>query len=360
MNRVQPKLFEPMTLRGLTVRNRIWIPPMCQYSAFAQDGVATDWHMAHLGSFARGGAGVVITEATSVTPEGRISPEDLGLWNDEQEQALKRIVSFMHSQGAAAGIQLAHAGRKASTFGPFTEQNGSVPQQQGGWTSVGATAEPYPGLEPAQALDVEGISAIVGAFADSAERSLRAGFDLVEVHAAHGYLLHEFLSPLSNTREDTYGGSLANRARFLLEVVDAVRDRVGQDMPVVVRVSATDWVEDGLTVDETIQVVHWLKDRGVDMIDVSSGGAAPVRFAIGPGYQVPLAAAIGEQTGVPVAAVGLITEPVQAEHILFTGQADVVLIGREALRDPHFPLRAAQYFGQPLDYVPTQYGASYR
>ncbi|NDK30636.1 NADH:flavin oxidoreductase/NADH oxidase [Nesterenkonia haasae] len=357
---MQPKLFEPMTLRGLTVRNRIWIPPMCQYSAFARDGVATDWHLAHLGSFARGGAGVVIAEATSVTAEGRISPEDLGLWNDKQEQALERIVSFVHSQGAAAGIQLAHAGRKASTFGPFTEQSGSVPVEQGGWTSVGATAEPYPGLDPAQALDIERIGTIVEAFADSAERAVRAGFDLIEVHSAHGYLLHEFLSPLSNTRDDAYGGSLPNRARLLLQVVDAVRDRVGWHVPIVVRVSATDWVEEGLTLEDTIQVAHWLKDHGVDMIDVSSGGAAPARFAIGPGYQVRLAAAIGEQTGLPVAAVGLITEPVQAEHIVFTGQADVVLIGREALRDPHFPLRAAQYFDHPLDYVPTQYGAGYR
>lgn len=360
MNRVQPKLFEPMTLRGLTVRNRIWIPPMCQYSATARDGVPTDWHMAHLGSFARGGAGVVIAEATSVSAEGRISPEDLGLWNDQQEQALVRIVDFVKSQGAAAGIQLAHAGRKASTFSPFAETTGSVPAEQGGWTAVGSARDPFPGLEAPEALDTTGITRIVGAFADSAERALRAGFDLLEIHAAHGYLLHEFLSPLSNTRDDAYGGSLAGRARFLLEVVDAVRARVGEEVPVIVRVSATDWIDEGLTLEETIEVAQWLKQRGVDMIDVSSGGTAPVRFPVGPGYQVPLAAAIGEQTGLPVAAVGLITEPVQAEHILFTGQADVVLIGREALRDPHFPLRAAQHFGQSLDYVPQQYGAGYR
>ncbi|WP_438830148.1 NADH:flavin oxidoreductase/NADH oxidase [Nesterenkonia natronophila] len=360
MKRVPPKLFEPITLRGLTVRNRIWIPPMCQYSAFAQDGLATDWHMAHLGSFARGGAGVVIAEATSVTAEGRISPEDLGLWNDQQEEALGRIVSFVHSQGAAAGIQLAHAGRKASTFGPFTEQSGSVPHQQGGWSAIGATAEPYPGLNAPQALDTAGIKRIVTAFADSADRARRAGFDLLEIHAAHGYLLHEFLSPLSNTRSDAYGGALDRRARLLLEVVDAVRARVGEDVPLLVRVSATDWIEEGLTLEHTVQLVQWLKDRGVDMIDVSSGGTVPVRFPIGPGYQVPMAAAIGEQTGLPVAAVGMITDPVQAEHILFTGQADVVLIGREALRDPHFPLRAAHHFDHSLDYVPTQYRAGFR
>ncbi|WP_424991661.1 NADH:flavin oxidoreductase/NADH oxidase [Nesterenkonia sphaerica] len=359
MNRVQPKLFEPITLRGHTVRNRIWIPPMCQYSAFAQDGVATDWHLAHLGSFARGGAGAVIAEATSVTAEGRISPEDLGLWSDEQEEALKRIVSFVHSQGASAGIQLAHAGRKASTFGPFAEESGSVPRGQGGWQTLGSTEEPFQGLEAPQALDSAGISRIVAAFAASAERALRAGFDLIEIHAAHGYLLHEFLSPLSNTRNDAYGGSLAGRARLLLEVVDAVRTQVGPQVPVLVRVSATDWVEEGLTLDDTVELAQWLKDHGVDLIDVSSGGNVPVRFPVGPGYQVPLAAAIGTQTGMPVAAVGLITDPVQAEHILFTGQADVVLIGREALRDPHFGLRAAQHFGHSLPYVPTQYSRGF-
>ncbi|GFZ90068.1 NADH:flavin oxidoreductase/NADH oxidase [Nesterenkonia alkaliphila] len=355
-----PALFEPITLRSRTIRNRIWIPPMCQYSAQARDGVATDWHLAHLGAFARGGAGAVIVEATGVTPEGRISPEDLGLWNDAQEQALARIVEFMHSQGAAAGIQLAHAGRKASTYSPFVEGSGSVPQQEGGWTTLAPSAVAYPGLAEPKELTQEGISAIIQAFADSAERALRAGFDIIEVHAAHGYLLHEFLSPLSNFRQDAYGGSLENRARLVLEVAEAVRSRIGEEIPLLVRVSATDWTEEGLTLEETVQVVGWLKERGVDLIDVSSGANAPIRFPIGPGYQVPLAASIREQAEIPTAAVGLITESVQAEHIVFTGQADVVLIGREALRDPHFPLRTAQHFGHRPDYLPVQYERAYR
>lgn len=331
-------LFEPITLRNLTVRNRAWIPPMCQYSAEAQDGVATDWHLAHLGSFARGGAGAVIVEATGVTPEGRIAPQDLGLWNDEQEQALTRIVGFMHSQGAAAGIQLAHAGRKGSTWRPWGEgHTGNVTAEDGGWTTVAPSPIPFPGLAEPEALEETGIDRLVAAFADSAERAIRAGFDLLEIHAAHGYLIHEFLSPLSNTREDGYGGALENRARLLLEVADAVRARVGEGAPLLVRVSATDWTEGGLTLQETIQVVRWLQERGIDMIDVSSGGNAPAAIPVAPGYQVPFAASIRQETGVPTAAVGLITEPVQAEHILATGQADVVLTGREALRDPHFP-----------------------
>lgn len=356
----KPQLFEPIRLRSLTVRNRIWIPPMCQYSAVAQDGVATDWHLVHLGSFARGGAGAVIVEATGVTPEGRISPEDLGLWNQEQAQALAPVVDFMHSQGAAAGIQLAHAGRKASTFAPFAEESGSVPLQHGGWSTAAPSAVAYPGLAEPEALDTAGIGRIIDAFADAAERAVGAGFDLLEIHGAHGYLLHEFLSPLSNTRRDGYGGSLQNRVRLLLEVTDAVRARAGEELPLLVRLSATDWAEGGLTLEDTLQVVDWLKAHGVDMVDISSGGNIPARISPGPGYQVPFASAVKEQTGLPAAAVGLITEPVQAEHILATGQADVVLLGRESLRDPHFPLRAAQHFGQQLDYLPGQYERAYR
>lgn len=358
---MSPKLFEPITLRELTIRNRVWIPAMCQYSAEARDGVATDWHLAHLGSLARGGAGAVITEATGVTPEGRIAPEDLGLWNDEQEKGLARIVDFMHSQGAAAGIQLAHAGRKGSTYRPWgEEQTGSVPEAEGGWTTVGPSAVAYPGLAEPQALSTDGIAQLVEAFADSAERALRAGFDLMEVHAAHGYLLHEFLSPLSNKRDDDYGGSLANRARFLLEVVEAVRARIGQHVPLLVRVSATDWLDEGLSVDEVVEVSGWLRESGVDLIDVSSGGNERARIPLSPGYQVPFADRIRSEAQIPVAAVGLITEPIQAEHILATGQADVVLIGREALRDPHFPLRAAQELGHSVDYLPGQYERAYR
>lgn len=359
---MSPKLFEPITLGNLTIRNRIWVPPMCQYSAEARDGVATAWHLAHLGSFARGGAGAVIVEATSVTPQGRISAQDLGLWNSEQEHALAPIVEFMHSQGAAAGIQLAHAGRKASTYRPWGEEgrSGSVAEDDGGWTTAAPSPAAYPGLHEPQALERGEVSAIVEAFADSAQRAVCAGFDFLEIHGAHGYLLHEFLSPLSNTRDDDYGGSLQNRARMLLEVTESVRDRVGETVPLLVRLSATDWLEEGLTLADTVQVVRWLGEHGVSMVDVSSGGNAPVRIPLGPGYQVGLAAAIRQETGTPVAAVGLITDPVQAEHILATEQADVVLIGRESLRDPHFPLRAAQRVGHRLDYVPDQYERAYR
>lgn len=359
---LSPMLHEPVTVGSLTVRNRTWVPPMCQYSAEAQDGVATDWHLVHLGSLARGGAGAVIVEATAVTAQGRISAQDLGLWNTEQEQALAPIVDFMHAQGAAAGLQLAHAGRKASTYRPWgeDERTGSVPHSAGGWATVAPSAVAYPGLEQPQTLDVGGIEEITEAFADSAGRAVRAGFDLLEIHAAHGYLLHEFLSPLSNLRDDHYGGSLQNRARFLLEVTDAVRARVGDQVPLLVRISATEWLEDGLTLDQTIQVVHWLKAHGVDMIDVSGGGNARVRVPIGPGYQVGLASALREAAGMAVAAVGLITDPVQAEHILATEQADVVLIGRESLRDPNFPLRAAGRLGHRRHPVPGQYERAYR
>lgn len=355
-------LHEPITVGDFTIANRMWVPPMCQYSAEAQDGVATDWHLVHLGSLARGGAGAVIVEATGVTAQGRISAYDLGLWNAEQEQALAPIVEFMHSQGAAAGIQLAHAGRKASTYRPWGEgeRSGSVPPNAGGWTTVAPSALAYPGLDEPEQLSVSGIAAITEAFADSAERAVRAGFDLLEVHGAHGYLLHQFLSPLSNTRDDDYGGSLANRARFLLEVVDAVRARVGDQVPLLVRVSATEWLDEGFTLDQTIQVAHWLKEHGVDMIDVSGGGNARARIPVGPGYQVGLASAIRAAVEVPVAAVGLITEPVQAEHILATEQADVVLIGRESLRDPSFPLRAAGDLGHRPPGVPQQYERAYR
>jgi len=354
-------LFEPITLRGATARNRIWIPPMCQYSAEAQDGVATDWHMVHLGGLARGGAGAVIVEATAVTPEGRISPQDLGLWNDEQREALAPIVAFMQSQGALAGIQLAHAGRKASTYRPFhAERSGSIPESDGGWQTVAPSAIAFPELTEPQALDQAGIDEIVAAFATAARRAIDAGFDLLEIHGAHGYLLHEFLSPLSNTRDDAYGGSLANRARFLLDVVDAVRAEIAEDVPLLVRLSAVDWVEGGLTIDDTVQVVEWLCNHGVDLVDVSSGANMPANIPSGPGYQAGFAEAIRRRTGMPTAAVGLITEPFQAEHILVTGQADVVLIGREALRNANFPIHAAQVLRHKNPSTPIQYHRAYR
>lgn len=353
-------LFEPLIIRGLTFRNRIWVPPMCQYSALAEDGVATDWHLVHLGAMARGGAGAVIVEATGVVPGGRISSRDLGLWNDEQRNALLPVVNFLHSQGAAAGIQLAHAGRKASTWAPWgSDGSGSVPADQGGWVTDAPSAVAFPGLAEPQEMDAAAIREVVDAFAASAARAVTAGFDFVEIHGAHGYLLHEFLSPLSNLRTDDYGGSLANRARFLLEVTDAVRATVGDGMPVFVRLSATDWTEGGLTLDDTVEIAKLLKAHGVDLIDVSSGANVPAKIPVGPGYQVSLAAEVRKRAAVPTAAVGLITEPFQAEQILATGQADAVLIGREMLRDPHFAIRAAQALSHELPYLPGQYERAY-
>jgi len=356
-------LFDPITLRGLEIRNRVWIPPMCQYMVEAQDGVPTPWHLVHLGGLACGGAGAVVVEATGVVPEGRISPQDLGLWNDEQRDAFRPITDFIHSQGAVAGIQLAHAGRKASTsreWGP-TAGGGNVAPEQGGWQPVGPSPVAFPGLHVPTELTVEGIADVVRAFAAAARRAVDAGFDLLELHGAHGYLLHEFLSPLSNERTDQYGGSLENRARALLETVDAVRAEVGEDVPLVVRLSATDWVEGGWDLPESEQLSAWLGEHGVDLVSVSTGGNvqnAPI--PVGPGYQLPFATAIRQATGVPVAAVGMIDDPFQAEQIVALGQADVVLIGRGALRDPNFPIRAAQALRVDLPYKPAPYERAYR
>ncbi|ALE92002.1 oxidoreductase [Arthrobacter alpinus] len=349
-------LFAPITVRGITVRNRLWVTPMCQYSAEQRDGVPTDWHLVHLGSLARGGAGAVFTEATAVVPEGRISPQDLGLWNDSQRDAFSRITAFIHSQGAAAGIQLAHAGRKASTFRPWDVRRGTVPESDGGWRTFAPSAVAFPGYVQPGEMTAEDIGGVVAAFATAARRAVEAGFDLIEIHAAHGYLLHEFLSPLSNTRTDHYGGSLENRARALLETVDAVRAEVGPDLPVLVRFSATDWVDGGWTVEDTVAVARWAAAHGADMADVSSGGNVPApHLPVGPGYQVPFATAVRTQAGVPSIAVGLIEEPHQAEQIVATGLADVVMMGRALLRDPNFPLRAAAALGIEIDYAPQQY-----
>lgn len=350
------RLFSPITLRDLTLRNRVWVAPMCQYSAV--DGVPNDWHLVHLGSFARGGAGLVLTEATAVSPEGRISPEDAGLWNDAQREAWTRIVAFVHGQGAAAGVQLAHAGRKASTYSGFTGERGGVPDADGGWQPVGPSEVAFPGLrEDLAPLDAAGVRRVVTAFGDAAERAVAAGFDVIELHAAHGYLLHEFLSPLANRRDDEYGGSFENRVRLVLEVVREVRGRVGDGLPLVLRVSATDWVEGGWTEDETVRLASLAREAGVDLVDTSTGGnvAAP-DIPVGPGYQVPFARRIREEAGVPTGAVGLITEPKQAEEIVADGSADVVLLGRELLRDPHWPLRAAYELGETVtDLWPAQY-----
>ncbi len=338
-----PQLFTPVRLRGLEIRNRIWVSPMCQYSSV--DGMPDDWHLVHLGSFARGGAGLVLTEAAAVVPEGRITPQDAGIWNDEQQHGWASIVAFVHGQGARAGIQLAHAGRKASTRRPW-EGRGAVTDQDGGWQPVAPSPVAFPGLrEDPLELDDDGIREVVAAFAAAARRSVAAGFDLLEVHAAHGYLLHEFLSPLSNLRQDGYGGSFDNRARLLLEVVDAVRDAVPEQTPVVVRISASDWAEGGWDVDDSVRLAVLLRDHGVDLVDVSSGGnVADARMEVGPGYQVDFARRVRE-SGLPSGAVGLITEAKQAEEILGSGAADVVLLARALLRDPHWPLRAAHELG---------------
>ena len=356
-----PLLFAPLQLRNIEVRNRLWVPPMCQYSVDNRDGIATDWHLVHLGALARGGSGAVIVEATAVTAEGRISDKDLGLWNEAQQDGLSRIANFMAAQGATPGIQLAHAGRKASTWPAWgIDRRGSMTSDDGGWETVAPSPNPYPGLTAPRQLDRAEIATITQSFADSARRAADAGFEIIEIHAAHGYLLHEFLSPLSNNRGDEYGGSAANRARFLIEVVDAVRAEIGPDLALLVRVSATDWDQKGLTVDDTVVFAGWLKTHGVDLIDVSSGANIPAQIPTRPGYQVPFAAQIKNQAQVPTAAVGLITEAAQAEQILTTQQSDVVMVGREMLRDPHFPIRAAQQLRYQLPYLPAAYGRAYR
>ena len=345
------RLFEPLTLRGATSRNRIWVAPMCQYSAV--DGMPGDWHLVHLGARAVGGAGVVITEATAVSPEGRISPQDTGIWNGEQAAAWTRTVCFVQGQGALAGIQLAHAGRKASSRRPW-EGRGVVPPEEGGWTPVGPSTAAYPGLAEPEALDEAGIAKVRRDFVAATQRALSAGFDLVEVHAAHGYLLHEFLSPLSNTRTDGYGGDLAGRMRLVLEVLEDVRAAWPEDKPLVLRISASDWLDGGWSVEDSVALAKEAATRGVDLVDCSSGGNAPADIPVAPGYQVPLASAVRSGAGVPTGAVGLITDPGQAEQVLVDGHADVVLLARELLRDPQWPLRAAAALGADVEW-PVQY-----
>ena len=347
-------LLSPLNLRGLTARNRLWVAPMCQYSAV--DGVAQEWHHTHLAQFASGGAGIVIAEATAVSPDARISPDDTGLWNDAQAAAWAPIVAAIRARGALAGVQLAHAGRKASTWSPFSGHRGSVPADQGGWTTVAPSALAFDGFAEPIELDAAAIDAIVQDFASAAVRATAAGFQLLEIHAAHGYLLHQFLSPLSNRRTDAYGGSLENRARLLLEIVRGVRAEVGDDVPVLVRFSATDYVEGGWDVEQTATVAGWAQDAGADLFDISSGGLVTgVHIPSGPGYQVPFAESVASGAGVRVSAVGRITEPRQAADLVASGQVDAVMLGREMLRDPHFALRAATELGVELDYWPPQY-----
>ena len=349
------RLFEPLTLRGLTLPNRIVVSPMCQYSA--EDGLASDWHLVHLGGFAVGGAGLVLSEAVAVRPEGRITAQDLGLWTDAQIEPLRRITRFIGAQGAVAGIQLAHAGRKANTRPPWSGLPGTLPVAEGGWIPVAPSAVPFdPQDAPPAALAPEQLAGVVAAFAAAARRALAAGFQVAELHAAHGYLLHQFLSPLSNRREDGYGGSFEHRIRLLLEVTAAVRAVWPERLPLFVRVSATDWVEGGWTADETVELARRLRDLGVDLLDVSSGGMVPqARLPLGPGYQTKFAERVRLEAGLPSSAVGLITQPAQAEHILHTGQADLIMLGRELLRDPRWPLHAAAQLDEAKVPWPPQY-----
>ncbi len=345
-------LFDPLSLRGLTLPHRIIVSPMCEYSS--TDGFATDWHLVHLGSRAVGGASLVLTEATAVTAEGRISPDDLGIWSEAHLDMLGRIVAFVRGQGSAAGIQLAHAGRKASTKVPWRGE-GAVPVGEGGWEVVGPGTEAFaPGYPVPRALDRAGIAAIVQAFADATERALRVGFDVVEIHAAHGYLLHEFLSPLINHRTDEYGGSFENRIRLCLEVIDAVRRVWPDNRPVLLRISATDWVEGGWDGEQSVALARAAGERGVDLVDCSTAGGVRASIPVGPGYQVPFAEQIRRETGIPTGAVGLITDAHQANDIVQSGKADCVLLARELLRDPYWPMHAAQALGHTFPW-PAQY-----
>ena len=347
-------LFSPLTLRSVTLRNRVGISPMCQYSSV--DGFANDWHFLHLGSRAVGGAGIVITEATAVTADGRISPADLGIWSDSQVEGLARCVRLIREHGAVAGTQLAHAGRKASTAPPW-EGGHALSPGEGGWRPIWApSAVPFGSRSPVpEALDEDGIREVVRAFAAAAGRAREAGFEVVELHAAHGYLLHEFLSPLANRRTDRYGGTFENRVRLLLEVVDAVRGVWPDELPLFVRISATDWMEGGWELEQSVELGRLLKGRGVDLVDCSSGGAVPgAAIPVGPGYQAPFAAEIRERAGIATAAVGLITEPAQADEIIRSGGADLVLLARAVLRDPYWPLHAAKKLGAEIRW-PVQY-----
>ena len=347
-------LFDPIQLRGVALRNRIAVSPMCEYSS--EDGFANRWHEVHLGSRAVGGAGLVFTEAAAVTPEGRISPADLGIYRDEHVAPLRAITDFIHAQGAVAGIQLAHAGFKASTAPPW-EGGGPVAEAAGGWRPVYApVATPFrDGWIVPEALDAQRIAGLTKEFGIAARRALDAGFRVVEIHAAHGYLFHEFLSPLVNTRTDGYGGSFENRIRFLLETVDVVRAVLPQDLPLFVRISATDWAEGGWTVDDSVKLAVELKAHGVDLVDCSSGGAVPhAKIETGPGYQVPFARAVRHGAAIATGAVGLITQPAQADAIVQNGDADIVLLARELLRQPYWPLLAAAELGRDVAW-PKQY-----
>jgi 2,4-dienoyl-CoA reductase-like NADH-dependent reductase (Old Yellow Enzyme family) len=331
------------------VPNRVWVSPMCQYSSV--DGLPNDWHLMHLGQFAAGGAGLVMTEASAVVPEGRISPQDAGIWNDDQATAWRRVVDFVHAQGAVAAMQLAHAGRKASTKRPW-DGTGSVSEDEGGWRSVGPTDQAFGEYAAPRPLSEDEVARIPAAFAAAARRAVDAGFDTVELHFAHGYLVHQFYSPLSNTRTDRYGGDFDGRTRLALEIAEAVREELGDGRAILARISASDWEEGGWTIDDSVRLARLLNERGIDLIDSSSGGNTPSpKIALGPGYQVPFAQQIRAESKVATGAVGMITEPAQAEEIIASGAADVVFLARALLRDPHWPLRAANVLGDDVRWV---------
>ena len=350
------RLFDPLAIRDISFPNRVFVSPMCQYSS--ADGFASDWHVVHLGSRAVGGAGLVFTEATAVTADGRITPEDLGIWKDDHLGTLARIAGFIHEQGSVAGMQLAHAGRKGSTYRPWSGQ-GRIPEAAGGWAVPAPSAVPFTESFPMpREMTGEGIRDVVAAFGAAARRALTAGFRVIELHAAHGYLLHEFLSPLSNHRTDEYGGSFENRTRILRDVVAAVRVVWPERLPLFVRLSVSDWTEGGWDVEQSIEASRALKPMGVDLIDCSSGGNVPrAPIPVGPGYQTPFAERIRRDAGIMTAAVGMITSPAQADQIVGNGQADAVLLARELLRDPYWPLRAARELGQSISW-PVQYQRS--
>jgi 2,4-dienoyl-CoA reductase-like NADH-dependent reductase (Old Yellow Enzyme family) len=347
------KLLSPLKIREITLRNRIAISPMCMYSAV--DGFANDWHLVHLGSRAAGGAGLIIQEATAVSPEGRITPGDLGLYKDEHIEMLQRITTFIHKQGAIAGIQLAHAGRKASCARPW-EGGKQLKNTSDSWTIVAPSAIPFlPDDEAPQALNLEGIQKIISDFSIVAQRALKAGYKVIDIHAAHGYLVHQFLSPLSNHRTDSYGGNFENRIRLLLEIIDTVRNVWPSNLPLFVRLSATDWAEGGWNIDESVKLASILKNKGVDLIDTSAGGMVHnAKVTAGPGFMVAYAEQIKKESGILTSAVGLITQAQQAEDILQKDQADLILIARESLRNPNFALNAAKQLGDEIEW-PRQY-----
>lgn len=356
-------LFTPLSLREITLSNRIAVSPMCQYSS--EDGFSNDWHLVHLGSRAVGGAALVMTEATAVSPEGRISPQDLGLWKDAHTPGLRRIVELLHGQGAHAGVQLAHAGRKASMTRPWdasAKGEYRLSPSEGGWDNVvapSAIAFDSQYATPLQ-LDSEGIERILESFKAAARRALEAGFDVIELHAAHGYLIHEFLSPLSNQRTDEYGGSFENRTRMMLQTVDVLRSEWPDHLPLFVRISATDWAEGGWDLEQSVKLAKLLKASGVDLIDISSGGLVPAKITVGSGYQVPFARQIRREAGVATGAVGMITRAEQADQIIRNGEADLVSLGREALRDPYWPLHAADALKQTITWPPQYLRAAHR